>query len=166
LLLVFLAVTALLALVQTRFGGEAAIVAAMLGGLVPRHLLTVPASVSREPPIAGQALALASQRRARRQERRRKRLEKENVMARAGMTGRVLVLSGLALLFVVPAALVAPDAIRNLPAEDPDWEAAMSWMRSNSPDLFSPPLRTAAPVQRPSWWDNGYTIARLVAGSR
>ena len=60
LLLFFLAVTALLALVQTRFGGEAAIVAAMLGGLVPRHLLTVPGSVSREPPIAGQALALAS----------------------------------------------------------------------------------------------------------
>ncbi len=158
LLLVFLPVTALLSLVQARFGGEATIVMAMLGGLVPRHLLTVPAS-SREA-MAASAFP-ARRRRARRQERRRKRIEKEIVKARIRMAGRIFVLMGLALLLVVPAALVAPSAIRSLPVEDPDWEPAMSWLRSNSPDPFSPATPDgSARYSVLSWWDDGYMIAR------
>ena len=161
LLLVFLAITVLLALAQTRFSGEAAIVAAMLGGLVPRHLLTVPENIPRARENADPSLSLASRRRARRRERRRKRVAAPRARKSLGMAGRILVLSGLALLLVVPAALVAPDAIRKLPLEDPAWESAMSWLRANSPDPFSPAAPDgSARYSVLSWWDNGYLIAR------
>ncbi|HET7451551.1 MAG TPA: STT3 domain-containing protein [Thermoanaerobaculia bacterium] len=127
LLLVFAAVTLGLALLQTRFSGEAALVAAILAGFVPARLSAGTGDLSD----------------------RRER------------AGRVLVLAGLALLVVVPAALVAPKSVRGLPLEDPDWDAAMAWLRASTPDPFAPsgPDGTAS-YSVLSWWDNGYEIAR------
>ena len=127
LLLVFLGVTVSLAIVQVRFGGELAIVVALLGGLVPGHFLAGKANLSRGRELAG----------------------------------RGLVFAGLATLIVVPAALVAPAAIRGLPVEDPDWDAAMSWLRAGSPEPFFPSRPgSAAAYSVLSWWDNGYLVVR------
>ncbi len=128
LLLLLLSVTGLLTLAQTRFAGEAALVAALLGGLVPTYLLDGLAGLSRARARAGQAM----------------------------------VLSGLATLLVVPAVLVVPSVIRQLPVDDEDWEETMSWMRENTPDPFAPAARDgSARYSVLSWWDNGYRIARL-----
>jgi len=127
LLLVFLGVTATLAIVQIRFSGEAAIVVAMLGGFLPAHFLAGRGTLSR----------------------RRER------------AGRWLVFAGLATLLVVPAALVAPMAVRGLSLEDPDWDSAMAWLRAGSSDPFLPPRSGGgAAYSVLSWWDNGYLIAR------
>lgn len=128
LLLLLLFVTGLLALSQARFGGEAALVAALLGGLIPAYLFEGLAGLSRARAMAGQAI----------------------------------VLSGLLALLVVPAALVAPSVIRQLPVDDGDWEETMSWMRENTPDPFAPAAPDgSARYSVLSWWDNGYRIARL-----
>jgi len=128
LLLTFGAVTLGLAVLQERFSGEAAIVAAILAGLVPARLLAGGGELPRGRERAGRALVLA----------------------------------GMAALVVVPAALVAPNAIRALPLEDPDWDAAMAWLRASTPDPLSPPAPDGgARYSVLSWWDNGYEIARV-----
>ena len=126
LLLALLVFTTGLALLQRRFSGEMAIVAALLAGLVPGHLVT---SGSGVPP-------------------------------RRAAIGRALVLSGLGLLLVVPAALAAPSAVRSLPpSTNPDWEAAAAFLKEKTRDPLAD--GSASPGSILTWWDNGYAVVRL-----
>lgn len=74
-----------------------------------------------------------------------------------------LVTAALGLLLVVPAALGVPSAVRKIPlAQDSGWEAAMTFLRDSTPDPL-PNSRSGAGAAWSvlSWWDNGWTIARL-----
>jgi len=85
----------------------------------------------------------------------------DGVSTRRAALGRAGYLLGLAVLLVLPPALAVPGAVRSLPpSTDPDWEAAMAWLRERTPDPFSVP-KGSPPTSVLTWWDNGYLVTRL-----
>lgn len=84
--------------------------------------------------------------------------------------GRSLIVAGVAALFLLPGLPAAIERAAEPPALDADWRAALSWLRSATPEPFTDPAAYRRALRRDdpqaprssygvaAWWDYGYWI--------